>query len=141
VHALDPIQLDVRGRRRAGDEGYGAAFVLHRAFEFGESLGDDAHDLPISKALFRANSRERYLPEPVPAALAVLGGGRGADRRRADRPSSGVAVVQVPEDRLFSGRQEGPTAAPSSHALSTAPYTFMCNLAAQFEPFFARYRL
>src|SRR5215210_2810921 len=32
VHALDPVELDVRGRRRAGDEGDGASFGLYRLF-------------------------------------------------------------------------------------------------------------
>src|SRR5215211_119072 len=69
VHALDPIQLDIRGRRRAGDEGDRAPLVLYRLFELGGSFEDQAHDLilPDHAQVVVGQQRQR------PAALSPPG--------------------------------------------------------------------
>src|SRR3989337_1740334 len=45
VHALDAVQLYVRGRRRAGDEGDGPSLGLDGLFKPREGFGDEPYDL------------------------------------------------------------------------------------------------
>src|SRR5215211_8277014 len=69
VHALDPVELDIRSCRGAGDEGDRAPFVLYCLFELLEGLGYQAHDLvlPYDAQVVVGQERQR------PAALSPPG--------------------------------------------------------------------
>ena len=45
MHTLDAVQLYVRGRRGAGDEGQGPSFSFYRLLELREGFRDETNDL------------------------------------------------------------------------------------------------
>jgi hypothetical protein len=94
VHALDAVEFDVRGCRRAGDESYGPSLGLYRVFEFGEGFGDEAYDLvlPHDAQVVVGQEGER------PAALGSPGvedDGAGLGYPQSTAGQHAVAVIEL----------------------------------------------
>ena len=85
VHALDPVELDVRGGRRPGDERERPARALTDVLELLDGLRHEPHDLILADDADMKVRHERQRPPALPRAAvenerADLGDGDGAAR-------------------------------------------------------------
>src|SRR5215203_4880963 len=103
VHALDPVELDVRGRRRTGDKGDGPALALDRSLQADEGLGDEAHYLPLAHDAQMVVGQERERPAALRPAGIEHDGARLGYAERAARQHA-VALVELLVRKPGTGR-------------------------------------